>query len=250
MTAEIKSGPDLVPQVEQKSRLTKTIDMYTTSLIETGAVKTGRFELKNRAPDGSPVYSGVYVDHGDMITGTESRGRYYDANIAYIEEMFAKDHIVLVNAVSKSGPHTAGALSDRLNIDQVTVLSEDITVAERGTNRAVRLPPKIQPGSLFLIEDDVGTSGKSIITAKEQTIEALRRQRGMSDEEIKNLRFAALVGLARNPEKLKENLAKEGIEAHSLTNLHDVLVKMWPTTSAEQRAMLKSEFPDLTSLPD
>ena len=87
----------------------------------------------------------------------------------------------------------------------------------------------------LVITDDVLTSGTTAI----ETIEIVKKY-----IDIDKLDVHIVVGFAKNPEKVKENLKRYKITPHWIATRNEVLSQMWPSFNNIQRVGLKTEFTD------
>lgn len=222
-------------EVPRQMELDRKVDSYRRALFEAGAVRIAPsadtlFTLRNGST------SWVFVDNGLLLPNPETNTVFVNALSYAITSRFQKDTTVLANVGSKSSPHTVGAIAYAKEYRQIAVNLEAIAVQERGTELRLRVP-EIKTGDTILVIDDVMTPKDTTII---DTVEQIRKDLG---EKANTVQFHALVGLMRDKRAVEE-LAQQGITAHYLLTLDDLLKSSFESLhlTSEQREGLEKEL--------
>ncbi len=170
------------------------------ALLKNEAFRKGRFVLS------SGKISNYYLD-GRVITLTPE-GAYLVASI--ILDFIKQKDIDAVGGPTLGADPIVGALAALSHIRQIPIKTFIVRKAakEHGTKRQIEGPPLNKDSKVILV-DDVATTGKSLIEAKEAL-----NQKGIKVKE-------AIVIVDRN-EGAKENLAKVGLKLKSLFKIEDL----------------------------
>ena len=169
------------------------------TLLNEKALKRGKFVL-------SSGKTSVYYLDGRVITLTPE-GAFLTASIIL--------HLIKSRGINALGGPTLGAdpivgavaaLSHIHNVPLKTFIVRK-AAKEHGTGKQIE-GPELKPGEKVILVDDVATTGKALIEAKE----ALDKQNILADK--------AIVIVDRN-EGAKENLEKYGIKLESIFNIKD-----------------------------
>lgn len=169
------------------------------SLLEEGALKRGSFVLS------SGKTSGYYLD-GRVITLTP-QGAFLTASI--ILELVKEKKIDAIGGPTLGADPIVGAIACLSEIKQTPIKTFIVrkAVKEHGTQRRIEGPALKEKARVILV-DDVATTGKAIIEAKE-ALDSI----GATIE-------CAIVIVDRN-EGARENLAKSGIKLESIFTIKD-----------------------------
>jgi len=177
----------------------KELKSKLLALLEKEALKRGKFILS------SGKESNYYLD-GRVITLTPE-GAYLVASI--ILEMVKGKNIDAIGGPTLGADPIVGALAALSHINKVPVKTFIVRkqAKEHGTQRQVE-GPALKKGSRVILVDDVATTGKALIEAKE-AMDKL----GIEVE-------CALVIVDRQ-EGAKENLSKIGLKLDSILKKED-----------------------------
>ncbi|MCM8789432.1 MAG: orotate phosphoribosyltransferase [Candidatus Omnitrophica bacterium] len=169
-------------------------------LLKKEAVKKGEFVLS------SGRKSNYYLD-GRVITLTPE-GAYLVANI--ILEMLKDEEIDGVGGPTLGADPIVGAIAAISHINNIPLKTFIVRKAakEHGMQRKIE-GPQLKKGSSVILVDDVATTGKSLIEAKD----------ALEESGIKVSR--AIVIVDRN-EGAAENLRQSGIELVPIFNIRDI----------------------------
>lgn len=168
-------------------------------LLEKEALKRGNFILS------SGKASNYYLD-GRVITLTPE-GAYLVANI--ILEMVKKSDIAAIGGPTLGADPIVGAVAAISHLKNTPIKTFIVRkqAKEHGTQRQVE-GPALKKGAKVVLVDDVATTGKSLIEAKEAL------------DKIGIIAERAIVIVDRN-EGAKENLAKLGCSLEAILNIKD-----------------------------
>jgi orotate phosphoribosyltransferase len=172
-------------------------DLYR--LLKQEALKTGHFVLS------SGKTSNYYLD-GRVITLTPE-GAYLVARIVLD---FVKDKpIVAIGGPTLGADPIVGAIACLSHLDKIPLKTFIVRKAakEHGTQRRIE-GPALEKGSKVILVDDVATTGKALVEAKE-ALDSLGIQAD-----------TAMVIVDRG-EGGKENLAKVGLKLESIFTIKD-----------------------------
>lgn len=177
----------------------KELKSQLLALLERDALKRGDFLLS------SGKRSNYYLD-GRVITLTPE-GAYLTASI--ILESVKDKKIDALGGPTLGADPIVGAVAALSHLQGIPLKTFIVRKAakEHGTSRQVEGPP-LSRGSRVILVDDVATTGKALIEAKQ----ALDRAGIIAD--------TAIVIVDRN-EGAKENLAKEGLKLESVFTIKD-----------------------------
>lgn len=169
------------------------------SLLEEGALKRGNFVLS------SGKTSSYYLD-GRVITLTP-QGAFLTASI--ILELVKEKKIDAIGGPTLGADPIVGAIACLSEIKQTPIKTFIVrkAVKEHGTQLRIEGPALKEKARVILV-DDVATTGKAIIEAKE-ALDSI----GATIE-------CAIVIVDRN-EGARENLAKSGIKLESIFTIKD-----------------------------
>lgn len=168
-------------------------------LLEKEALKKGNFVLS------SGKTSNYYLD-GRVITLTPE-GAYLVASI--ILEMIKDENIDAIGGPTLGADPIVGAIAALSHIKKIPIKTFIVrkAVKEHGTQRQVE-GPALSKGSRIILVDDVATTGKALIEAKD-AMDSI----GVKIEK-------ALVIVDRN-EGASENLSKAGLKLESIFQIKD-----------------------------
>lgn len=177
----------------------KELKAKLLALLNKEALKRGQFVLS------SGKTSNYYLD-GRVITLTPE-GAYLVASI--ILELFEADNLDAIGGPTLGADPIVGAIAALSHIKNIPLKTFIVrkAVKEHGTGKQVE-GPALKAGSKVLLVDDVATTGKALIEAKE----------ALDKIGIKAER--AMVIVDRN-EGAKENLAKAGLKLDSIFTITD-----------------------------
>jgi len=169
------------------------------SLLNKEALKKGKFILS------SGKTSGYYLD-GRVITLTPE-GAYLVAGI--ILEMIKAGGIDAVGGPTLGADPIAGAVAALSHIRKTPVKTFIVRkqAKEHGTTRRIE-GPRLKEGSEVILVDDVATTGKSLIEAKE----------ALDKAGVKARRAIVIVD---REEGAKENLAQAGLNLEAIFTIKD-----------------------------
>jgi orotate phosphoribosyltransferase len=170
------------------------------ALLKAEALKKGRFVLS------SGKVSNYYLD-GRIITMTPE-GAYLVGNI--ILELIKGKDIAAVGGPTLGADPIVGAVAVLSHINKVPIKTFIVRKAtkEHGTQRQVE-GPELKPGCRVVIVDDVATTGKALIEAKEAL------------DKIGVIVISAIVIVDRK-EGARENLAKAGIPLDAIFKIENL----------------------------
>lgn len=169
------------------------------ALLKKEALKTGNFVLS------SGKTSSYYLD-GRIITLTPE-GAYLAASI--ILEMIKDSKIDAVGGPTLGADPIAGALAALSHIQKIPVKAFIVRKAakEHGTARQIE-GPALKEGNKVILVDDVATTGKSLVEAKE----------ALEKIGVKVLRTIVIVDRG---EGASQNLANAGLKLESIFTIKD-----------------------------
>ena len=169
------------------------------ALLNQEALKRGRFVLS------SGKESNYYLD-GRVITLTPE-GAYLVAGI--ILDLIKDEALDAIGGPTLGADPIAGALAllSYINGQPIKTFIVRKQVKEHGTQRQVE-GPELKPGDLVILIDDVATSGKAILEAKQAL------------DKIGVIAKKAIVIVDRN-QGAAENLAKAGLKLESIFKIAD-----------------------------
>lgn len=170
------------------------------ALLKKEALKKGRFVLS------SGKVSNYYLD-GRIITMTPE-GAYLVASI--ILELIKGKNIDAVGGPTLGADPIVGAVAALSHINKVPVKTFIVrkAVKEHGMQRQIE-GPQLKPQSRVIIVDDVATTGKALIEAKEAL------------DKIGVIVEGAIVIVDRK-EGARENLAKAGVVLDAIFQIEDL----------------------------
>ncbi len=207
---------------------------YIDALIQSGGIKIANDE-NNLFSQRNGGKSWIYFDHGDLVCNPEGNIAFVDALRDIIDPTFPKNNTVLLNIVSRCSAQITGAIAYASSYPQIPLQAEQTMNLEKGTYRVLRLP-KMDGVKNLVITDDILTSGKTAI----ETFEIVKKYLNLEKIELH-----IVVGLAKNPEKVTENLKKNNITPHWIATRNEFLAQLWPSLlTSVQKEGLKAEFPD------
>ncbi len=168
-------------------------------LLNKGALKRGKFVLS------SGKESNYYLD-GRVITLTP-QGVYLVASI--ILEMIKDESLDAIGGPTLGADPIVGALAalSYINNQPIKTFIVRKQAKEHGTQRQVE-GPELKKGARVILIDDVATSGKAILEAKEAL------------DKIGVIAQKAIVIVDRN-QGATENLAKAGLKLESIFKIAD-----------------------------
>ena len=169
------------------------------ALLNQEALKRGRFVLS------SGKESNYYLD-GRVITLTPE-GAYLVAGI--ILDLIKDEALDAIGGPTLGADPIAGALAllSYINGQPIKTFIVRKQVKEHGTQRQVE-GPELKPGDRVILIDDVATSGKAILEAKQAL------------DKIGVIAKKAIVIVDRN-QGAAENLAKAGLKLESIFKIAD-----------------------------
>jgi len=169
------------------------------SLLQAEALKKGRFVLS------SGKISNYYLD-GRIITLTPE-GAYLVASI--ILEFVKDKKICAIGGPTLGADPIVGAIAAISHINKIPIKTFIVrkSTKEHGTARQIE-GPALKEGSEVILIDDVATTGKALIEAKQALDKA-----GVIAKE-------AIVIVDRN-EGARENLEKAGLKLESIFSIED-----------------------------
>ena len=176
-----------------------TLRKQLFGLLEKEALKKGKFLLS------SGRQSNYYLD-GRIITLTPE-GAYLVASI--ILEMLKGKNITAVGGPTLGADPITGALAALSHIKQIPLKTFIVrkSAKEHGTRQRIE-GPQLVKGSRVLLVDDVATTGRALIEAKEAL------------DELGVIVDSAVVIVDRN-EGARENLAKVGLKLEPIFTIAD-----------------------------
>jgi len=177
----------------------KELKAQLLALLNKEALKRGQFVLS------SGKMSNYYLD-GRVITLTPE-GVYLVASI--ILEMVKDRGIDAIGGPTLGADPIVGAIAALSHIKQIPLKTFIVrkTIKEHGTGRQVE-GPALKEESKVILVDDVATTGKSIIEAKE----ALER---------KGIKASTAIVIVDRQEGASENLARVGLKLESIFSIKD-----------------------------
>jgi orotate phosphoribosyltransferase len=169
------------------------------ALLNKEALKRGEFTLS------SGLKSNYYLD-GRVITLTPE-GAYLVANI--ILEMSKEKHIVAIGGPTLGADPIVGAIAVMSHIKNIPIKTFIVRKAakEHGTHRQIE-GPELKRGDKVILVDDVATTGKALVEAKQ----ALDKAGIIAD--------TAIVIVDRH-EGAKRNLENAGLKLKSIFTIND-----------------------------
>ncbi len=169
-------------------------------LLNREALKKGRFVLS------SGKISNYYLD-GRIITLTPE-GAYLVANI--ILELIKKRKIDAIGGPTLGADPIVGAVACLSHIKKIPVKTFIVRKAakEHGMQRQIE-GPALKKGNTAILVDDVATTGKSLVEAKEVL------------EEI-GVKVDGAIVIVDRQEGAKENLTQAGIKLESIFSIEDL----------------------------
>lgn len=170
------------------------------ALLKKEALKKGKFVLS------SGKESNYYLD-GRIITMTPE-GAYLVGNI--ILELIKGRNIDAVGGPTLGADPIVGAVAALSHINKVAIKTFIVRKAakEHGTQRQVE-GPELKPKSKVIIVDDVATTGKALVEAKEAL------------DKIGIIVSGAIVIVDRK-EGAQENLAKAGVKLEAIFKIDEL----------------------------
>lgn len=211
--------------------LTAARARYAQALRTSGSIKEAnpsgaRYRLRNGE------LSGVYVDHGDLLTDPGGWTAFVDALSALIGELYPdRRGLVLCNVDSKSSLHLVGAICYRERLRQVLVLPDTTHRRERGTNRKVRTPSTLARDDRLLLVDDVYTPGDTTATDVYDRVAETLAMRRMTEPQHVDI----LVGLNRGSESVVSHNGRR-LALHSVLGFNDLLGELDGAIKQERAA--------------
>lgn len=180
----------------------KELKVKLLALLEKEALKRGKFVLS------SGKVSNYYLD-GRVIT-LSPEGAYLVAKI--ILELVRNENIDAVGGPTLGADPIVGAIACLSQIEGVPLKAFIVRKAakEHGTQRQIE-GPALNKGAKVILVDDVATTGKALVEAKE----ALDKIGAKVDK--------AIVIVDRG-EGAKENLAKAGLKLESILKIEDFAI--------------------------
>jgi len=177
----------------------KELKKELLALLKKNALKTGRFVLS------SGRISNYYLD-GRIIT-LSAEGAFLVASI--ILELIKDKKVDAVGGPTLGADPILGAIACLSHISRTPVQTFIVrkSAKEHGTERQIE-GPELKKGSRVILVDDVATTGKALIEAK-QALDKI----GVQVEQV-------IVIVDRN-EGARENLVKVGLELQSIFRIED-----------------------------
>jgi len=168
-------------------------------LLNQGALKRGKFRLS------SGKESNYYLD-GRVITLT-SEGAYLTASI--ILEMVKDDQLDAIGGPTLGADPLCGAIAALSFLKNKPLKSFIVrkAVKEHGTQRQVE-GPELNSGDQVVIIDDVATTGKALIEAK-QALDKI------------GVKVTKAIVIVDRQEGAKDNLVKYGLKLESIFEIKD-----------------------------
>jgi orotate phosphoribosyltransferase len=178
----------------------KELKAKLLTLLEKEALKKGKFILS------SGKVSNYYLD-GRVITLTPE-GAYLTASI--ILELIKDKNIDAIGGPTLGADPIVGAVAALSHINNVAVKTFIVRkqVKDHGTQRQVE-GPDLKPGSRVILVDDVATTGKALIEAKE----AMDKM---------GIRVEMALVIVDREEGARENLSKVGLKLESILTRRDL----------------------------
>ncbi len=179
----------------------KELKAELLALLKKEALKKGRFVLS------SGKISNYYLD-GRIITLTPE-GAYLVANI--ILELIKDKGIDAIGGPTLGADPIVGAVACLSHIKKIAVKTFIVrkTAKEHGMQRQIE-GPALKKGNIAILVDDVATTGKSLVEAKEAL------------DNIGVNVLEAIVIVDRG-EGAKENLAKAGLKLESIFSRSEII---------------------------
>ena len=216
----MKEEDFLTPKkVPARNEIEDLISIYQRKLIDTGAVivkgvDEPPFELKSGAK------SRIYADHA--LIGTDR-----DAFIGMVAGIYGLtsqefSEYRVMNVDSKLSAQMVGAYSALFGIEQMVFKGDKLLEAEKGSRQQLT-----GQADNVAILDDVGTSGRTIIEARNVL--------------PKEATVAAFVGLVREPDSFQEALKTHSISANWVVTLDEMLEENFSTFSPKQQETIRNE---------
>lgn len=170
------------------------------ALLKKEALKKGRFVLS------SGKVSNYYLD-GRLITLT-AEGAYLVANI--ILGLIKDENIAAIGGPTLGADPIVGAIAALSHINKTPLKAFIVRKAtkEHGTQQLIE-GPSLEKGARVILIDDVATTGKSLIEAKEAL-------------EKKGAVVRRAIVIVDRCEGAKENLAKAGLELEAIFSIEDL----------------------------
>jgi orotate phosphoribosyltransferase len=170
------------------------------ALLKTKALKRGSFVLS------SGKVSNYYLD-GRIITLTPE-GAYLAASI--ILELIKDKDIAAIGGPTLGADPIVGAVAVLSHINKAPLKTFIVrkNAKEHGTQRQIEGPP-LEKNSRVVLVDDVATTGKSLVEAK-QALEDI------------GVKVDTAIVIVDRCEGAQENLAKEGLRLESIFTVKDL----------------------------
>lgn len=178
----------------------KQLKIKLLALLKKEALKKGKFVLS------SGKTSNYYLD-GRIITLTPE-GAYLAASI--ILELIKDKDIQAIGGPTLGADPIVGAVAALSHLKKVSIKTFIVrkSAKEHGTQRQIE-GPQLMPGSRVVLVDDVATTGKSLVEAKEALDKIGVRVK------------KAIVIVDRN-EGARENLAKHSLDLEAIFKIEDL----------------------------
>jgi orotate phosphoribosyltransferase len=183
-----------------EKRALKELKADLLTLLNKEALKRGKFVLS------SGKTSNYYLD-GRIITLTPE-GAYLVAEI--ILELVKDRKIAAIGGPTLGADPIVGAIAALSHIQKIPLKTFIVrkTVKEHGTQRQIE-GPALKCGDSVILVDDVATTGKSLVEAKEAL-----------DKIGVNVEYAIVI--VDRDEGAKENLSKIGLKLESIFTIEDL----------------------------
>ncbi len=178
----------------------KELKAELLTLLKKEALKKGRFVLS------SGKISNYYLD-GRIITLTPE-GAYLVA--AIILELIKDKGIDAIGGPTLGADPIVGAIAALSHIKKIAVKTFIVrkTAKEHGMQRQIE-GPALNKGDTAILVDDVATTGKSLVEAKEALVK-------------KGVNVLGAIVIVDRDEGAKENLAKAGLQLQSIFTREDL----------------------------
>lgn len=178
----------------------KVLKTKLLALLKKEALKTGKFTLS------SGKTSNYYLD-GRIITLTPE-GAYLVAGIML--ELVKDEDIDAIGGPTLGADPIVGAIAVLSHINNIPIKTFIVrkAVKEHGTQRQIE-GPQLKAGSKVILVDDVATTGKALIEAK-QALDKI------------NVRVEKAIVIVDRGEGAAQNLASAGLKLESIFEIKDL----------------------------
>jgi len=178
----------------------KVLKTKLLALLKKEALKTGKFTLS------SGKTSNYYLD-GRIITLTPE-GAYLVAGIML--ELVKGEDIDAIGGPTLGADPIVGAIAVLSHINNIPIKTFIVrkAVKEHGTQRQIE-GPQLKAGSKVILVDDVATTGKALVEAK-QALDKI------------NVRVEKAIVIVDRGEGAAQNLANAGLKLESIFEIKDL----------------------------